>query len=147
MAETAFTSGEFTELARLQYLADDAALARSTLAHAQRILPMTSADLFDGSQIRHDYSAALFEAGIELKGGGDPAHAMQMLQKLDQLLTDYEKNGGRHFGVKSLRAASLAMQGKKAEAQATLEEAWKQGWRTTWRARTDPYLFAVKMPD
>jgi len=147
VAKTAFTSGEFTELARLQYLADDAALARSTLAHAQRILPMTSADLFDGSQIRHDYSAALFQAGIELKGGGDEAHARQLLQKFDQLLADYEKNGGRHFGAQSLRAASLAMQGKKAEAEAALEQAWKRGWRTTWRARTDPYLSAVKMPD
>ena len=147
VAKTAFTSGEFTELARLQYLADDAALARSTLAHAQRILPMTSADLFDGSQIRHDYSAALFQAGIELKGGGDQAHARQLLQKFDQLLADYEKNGGRHFGAQSLRAASLAMQGKKAEAEAALEQAWKRGWRTTWRARTDPYLSAVKMPD
>jgi len=147
VAKTAFTSGEFTELARLQYLADDAALARSTLAHAQRILPMTSADLFDGSQIRHDYSAALFQAGIELKGGGDPARAKQLLQQFDQLLADYEKNGGRHFGAQSLRAASLAMQGKKAEAEAALEQAWKQGWRTTWRARTDPYLGGVKMPE
>src|SRR6185436_7146365 len=133
VAKTAFTSGEFT------------GLARSTLAHAQRILPMTSADLFDGSQIRHDYSAALFQAGIELKGGGDQAHARQLLQKFDQLLADYEKNGGRHFGAQSLRAASLAMQGKKAEAEAALEQAWKRGWRTTWRARTDPYLSAVKM--
>ncbi|HET7810997.1 MAG TPA: winged helix-turn-helix domain-containing protein [Steroidobacteraceae bacterium] len=146
VAKTAFTSGEFAELARLQYLADDAAVARSTLAHAQRILPMTSADLFDGSQIRHDYSAALYQAGIELKGGGDARRAKQLLEQLDQMLAAYEKNGGRHFGAKSLRAASLAMQGKTAEAQAALQEAWQQGWRTTWRARTDPFLSAVKMP-
>ena len=66
VAKTAYTGAEFTELARLQYLAGDAAAARSTLAHAQRILPLSSADMFDGSQIRHEYSAALIHAGIEI---------------------------------------------------------------------------------
>ena len=73
--DTAVTGAELIELARLQYLAGDAVAARATLAHAQRILPLSSADLFDGSQIRHDYSAALFHAGIELQGGGDAARA------------------------------------------------------------------------
>ena len=62
------------------------------------------------------------------------------------MLANYEKNGGQHYGLYSLRAASLAMQGKTAEAEAALETAWKRGWRATWRARGDPYLGQVRMP-
>ncbi len=140
------TSGELIELARLQYLANDPAAARATLAHADRILPISFADLYDGSQIRHDYSAALFQAGIELEGGGDRAKAQTMLTKLDRLLDTYEKNGGRHYGLYSLRAASLAMQGRKDDAQHALDQAWKHGWRTAWRAHTDPFLAGVEVP-
>jgi hypothetical protein len=102
--------------------------------------------MFDGSQIRHDYSAALVHAGIELKGGGDVAHAQALLRQFDQMLARYEGNGGQHYGLYSLRAVSLAMQGKKPEAQAALQAAWKHGWRATWRARADPYLRELKIP-
>ena len=146
VAERAVTGFDLIELARLQYVAGDAVAARATLAHANRILPLSSADVLDGSQIRHDYSAALFRAGVELKGGGDAARATALLRELDQMLATYEKNGGKHFGLYSLRAASLAMQGKKAEAQAALDKAWKRGWRATWRARADPYLKDLVIP-
>jgi TolB-like protein/DNA-binding winged helix-turn-helix (wHTH) protein/tetratricopeptide (TPR) repeat protein len=146
VAEKAISGAELVELARLQYVAGDAVAARATLAHAQRILPLSSADMFDGGQIRHDYSAALFHAGIELKGGGDTRYAMGLLRQLDQMLANYEQNGGDHYGLYSLRATSLAMQGKKADAQAALDKAWKKGWRTTWRARSDPYLKELKIP-
>jgi len=146
VAETAITGADLTELARLQYVAGDAAAARATLAHAQRIVPLSSADLFDGSQIRHEYSAALFHAGIELQGGGDRIRAMALLRQLDQMLATYEKNGGRHYGLYALRASSLAMQGRKAEAQAALRSEWKHGWRTTWRAHADPYLGELELP-
>jgi len=147
VASKASTGADLSELARLQYLAGDFSAASATLAHAQRILPLSSADMFDGSQIRHDYSASLFHAGIELKGGGDAGRARQLLGQLDRMLGNYEKNGGRHYGLYSLRAASLAMQGKTAEAESALETAWKHGWRTRWRARGDPYLGQVRMPD
>jgi TolB-like protein/DNA-binding winged helix-turn-helix (wHTH) protein/tetratricopeptide (TPR) repeat protein len=146
LAESAVTGAELTELARLQYLAGDAVAARATLTHADRILPLASADLLDGSQIRHDYSAALFHAGIELKGGGDAARARNLLKQLDQLLDNYQRNGGEHYGLYSLRAASFAMQGRNSEAEAALRTAWQHGWRSTWRARVDPYLGQVKIP-
>ena len=147
ISELAATGAELSELARLQYLAGDPASARATLAHAQRILPLASADLFDGSQIRYEYSAALFHAGIELKGGGDQAHAAELLRDLDRMLATYEKNGGQHHGLYFLRAASLAAQGRNSEAQAALNRAWQHGWRATWRARTDPYLAAIPLPE
>jgi len=140
------TGAELTELARLQYLSGDAISARATLAHAQRILPLASADLFDGSQIRHEYSASLFHAGIELQGGGDAKRARQLLAQLDRMLATYEKNGGQHYGLYYLRASSLAMQGKKAEAEAALATAWERGWRSTWRARSDPFLGQLALP-
>jgi TolB-like protein/DNA-binding winged helix-turn-helix (wHTH) protein/tetratricopeptide (TPR) repeat protein len=146
VAEKALTGAELIELARLQYVAGDSGAAQVTLTHSHRILPLSSADMFDGSQIRHDYSAALFHAGIELQNGGNPALAMAMLHQLDVMLATYEKNGGKHYGLYSLRATSLAMQGKNAEAQAALDAAWKHGWRTTWRARADPYLRELKIP-
>lgn len=146
LVDLAITGEELVEVARLQYIAGDAAMARATLAHAHRVLPLSSADMFDGSQIRHDYSAALVHAGIELKGGGDAAHAQALLRQFDQMLARYEENGGQSYGLYSLRAASLAMQGKKDEAQAALQTAWKHGWRATWRARADPYLRELKIP-
>jgi TolB-like protein/DNA-binding winged helix-turn-helix (wHTH) protein/tetratricopeptide (TPR) repeat protein len=146
LSEVAATGAELTELARLQYIAGDASAAHATLEHAQRVLPMSSADMFDGSQIRHDYSVALFHAGIELKGGGNAARANELLAQLDRMLASYEKNGGEHYGLYSLRAASLAMQGKNDAAQAALQTAWQHGWRSTWRARADPYLGKLKIP-
>jgi tetratricopeptide (TPR) repeat protein len=146
VASKAETGADLTELARIQYLAGEFAAAHATLAHAQRILPLSAADLVDGSQIRHDYSAALFRAGIELKGGGDAGRARELLGQLDRMLANYENNGGRHYGMYSLRAASLAMQGNTAEAEAALDTAWKRGWRTRWRAKADPFLGQVRMP-
>jgi hypothetical protein len=43
-----------------------------------------------------------------------------LLRQLDQMLATYEKNGGQHYGLYYLRAASLAMQGRKTEAEAAL---------------------------
>jgi TolB-like protein/DNA-binding winged helix-turn-helix (wHTH) protein/tetratricopeptide (TPR) repeat protein len=146
LASKAVTGAELTELARLQYLSGDAISARATLAHAQRILPLASADLFDGSQIRHEYSASLFHAGIELQGGGDTKRAHDLLAQLDRMLETYEKNGGQHYGLYYLRAASLAMQDKPAEAEAALKTAWDKGWRSTWRARADPFLGQLTLP-
>ena len=146
MAKLAQSGAELTELARLQYMAGDSFAARATQAHAQRILPLSFVNTFDGSQIRHDYSAALFYAGIELKSGGDSGQAAKLLQQLDAMLANYEKSGGRHYGLYSLRAASLAIQGRTDEAQQALQKAWKLGWRATWRAQHDPYLGQLKMP-
>jgi tetratricopeptide (TPR) repeat protein len=143
---TAGTGAELIELARMQLISGDPATARATLAHAERVLPRSSADMFDGGQIRHEYSVALLLAGIELKSGGDKARAMKILRDLDRMLDRYEENGGKHFGLYRLRAESLAMQGKTAEAQAALNTAWKNGWRTVWRARRESFFAGIEMP-
>jgi TolB-like protein/DNA-binding winged helix-turn-helix (wHTH) protein/tetratricopeptide (TPR) repeat protein len=145
LADRAVTSKELVDLAWLQFIAGEAEAARATIAHADRLLPLSSADLYDGSQIRHGYSAALLHAGIELRGGGDRAKALQMLEKLDALLDRYEDNGGAHFGLYSLRAESLALQGKTHEAEAALRTAWARGWRGAWRAKQEPYLQGVDL--
>jgi hypothetical protein len=46
-----------------------------------------------------------------------------------------------------MRAESLAIRGKRQEAEAALFKAWKHGWRDTWRMRRDPYLAGIKFPD
>jgi hypothetical protein len=38
------------------------------------------------------------------------------------------------------------MRGEKEKAQAAINEAWKRGWRATWRARHDPFLGGVTLP-
>ena len=141
------TGADLTELARMQLFANDAVAARATLAHSERILPMHGADLYDGSQIRYEYSVALIHAAIELNGGGNREAALGILAGLDRMLDTYEKNGGRHFGLYLLRAESLSLQGKKSEAAAALATAWQRGWRTTWHASREPYLSGVKIPD
>ena len=140
------TGAELIELARMQLISGDSQTARATLVHAGRVLPRASADMFDGGQIRHEYSVALLLAGIELKGGGDQARAAKLLADLDRMLDRYEENGGKHFGLYRLRAESLAMQGKKAEAQAALNTAWQKGWRNVWRARREPFFAGIEMP-
>jgi TolB-like protein/DNA-binding winged helix-turn-helix (wHTH) protein/tetratricopeptide (TPR) repeat protein len=146
VAKAASTGADLAELAFLQIRANDAAAARATLAHAERILPLSAADLFDGSQIRHTYSAALIHAGIEMGNGGDNAKAKKLLADLDRMLENYEKNGGRHYGLYALRAESYALQGRKQEAQAALKKAWDHGWRATWRMRRDPYFAGIEIP-
>jgi TolB-like protein/DNA-binding winged helix-turn-helix (wHTH) protein len=139
------TSDELVELAWLQFIAGESAAARATLEHAERILPLSTADLYDGSQIRHAYSAALLHAGIELRGGGDRAKALQMLGTLDGMLERYHKNGGTHYGAWTLLAESLALQGRTDEAKTALETAYEHGWRSTWRADREPYLQGVDL--
>jgi TolB-like protein/DNA-binding winged helix-turn-helix (wHTH) protein/tetratricopeptide (TPR) repeat protein len=141
------TGAELIELAHLQLISDDPVTARATLAHAERVLPRSSADMFDGGQIRHEYSAALLLANIELRSGGDKARALKLLHDLDLMLDRYEENGGRHFGLYRLRAESFAMQGKTAEAQAAINAAWKNGWRAVWRARREPYFAGIDFPN
>jgi len=146
IADKAATGAELAELARLQLIGGEASAARATLAHAERILPLSTADMFDASQIRFEYSAALIRANIELKGGGDKAKAMLILKNFDRMLATYEENGGRHFGLYILRAESLALQGKAREAQEALNTAWKAGWRSTWRVRREPSMAGLEMP-
>jgi hypothetical protein len=134
------------ELARMQLISGDPERRAPHSAHAERVLPQSSADMFDGSQIRHEYSVALLLAGIELKGHGDRNRAMKILHDLDRMLDRYEEDGGRHFGLYRLRAESLCMQGKTAEAQAALDIAWKKGWRTIWRARREPNFEGLEFP-
>jgi TolB-like protein/DNA-binding winged helix-turn-helix (wHTH) protein/Tfp pilus assembly protein PilF len=147
LAKRATTGAELAELARLQYLANDMTAARATLAHAERILPLTAFNLIDGTQIRHEYSAAIIHAGIALRGGGDRAKALALLDEFDALLDRYEDHGGRHYGQYVMRAESLAIRGKREEAQAALAKAWEHGWRDTWRMRRDPYLTGITFPD
>jgi tetratricopeptide (TPR) repeat protein len=146
LTSRAGTGLELIELARMQLISGDPHTARATLVHAERVLPRSSADMFDGGQIRHEYSVALLLAGIELKGGGDQTRAMKLLRNLDRMLDRYEENGGKHFGLYRLRAESLAMQGKTAEAQAAINTAWKKGWRNVWRARREPYFSDIELP-
>ncbi|MEO8018966.1 MAG: winged helix-turn-helix domain-containing protein [Pseudomonadota bacterium] len=140
------TGAELAELARLQLMGGDAVAARATLAHADRILPLSTADMFDGSQIRFEYSAALIRAAIEINGGGDRAKAMKVLDDFDRMLDRYEKNGGDHYGLYVLRAESFALRGKTREAQDAIDTAWKKGWRTTWRLRHESSMAALKIP-
>jgi hypothetical protein len=130
----------------MQLLSGDPVAARATLEHAQKLLRQTSKDLFDGGQIRHEYSAALVHARILLSGGGDRAQALKLLDDFDALLATYEKSGGRHFGLYSLRAESQALRGDKSAAEKSLQEAWDHGWRARWRAERDPYLAGIRIP-
>jgi TolB-like protein/DNA-binding winged helix-turn-helix (wHTH) protein/tetratricopeptide (TPR) repeat protein len=144
--EFAGTGLELAELARLQVIAGDAVTARATLAHAENLLPMSVSDLYDGSQIRHEYSVALLHARIELLGNGDRERAMKMLASLERLLDTYEKNGGKHYGLFALRGEIYALRGEKERAANAYEAAWKRGWRTRWRTIHDPFLAGVTIP-
>jgi TolB-like protein/DNA-binding winged helix-turn-helix (wHTH) protein/tetratricopeptide (TPR) repeat protein len=146
MADKAATSSELRYLAKLQWMAQDAVAARITLAHADRVLPPKLIDKVDGGQIRHASSSALDRAGVEIEGKGDADKARKLLGEVDQMLATYEQNGGRHYGLYSLRAESFALQGRKKEAQAAIDEAWKLGWRHAWMLRDRPYFAGITVP-
>jgi TolB-like protein/DNA-binding winged helix-turn-helix (wHTH) protein/Tfp pilus assembly protein PilF len=141
----AATGAELTELTRLQMVAGDLDGARKTQAHANRILPIWSGDLYDGSQIRHEYSGALIRARIELNGG-DRNRALKMLDDFEHMLDTYEQSGGRHFGLYTLRAEAYALRGDPAKARKAFESAWKHGWRATWKAQRDPLFEGIVLP-
>jgi TolB-like protein/DNA-binding winged helix-turn-helix (wHTH) protein len=146
IADHAGTGAELMELARLQVMAEQTEQARTTLAHADRLLPLSSADLLDASQIRHEYSTALVRARILLRAGIDRVEALKLLSDYEDLLETYEENGGQHFGLYSLRAELHALRGEKDKAEAALKTAWQKGWRANWRARHDPFLVGVEIP-
>jgi TolB-like protein/DNA-binding winged helix-turn-helix (wHTH) protein len=146
VTERAGTGSELMELARMQIVAGDPMAARRTLTHADRILPLIDAKLLDGAQIRHEFSGALVRARIELFGGGDRARGMQLLGDFERLLDTYEKSGGRHFGLYTLRAETYALRGDKANAQKSFDAAWEHGWRATWKAQVDPLFAGITLP-
>ncbi len=82
---------------------------------------MSVADLYDGSQIRHEYSAALVHARIELLGDGDRERALRMLAELEKLLDTFENNGGKHYGLFALRAELYALRGEKERARKAMK--------------------------
>ena len=108
VTERAGTGWELIELARMQLVGGDPMAARKTMVHADRVLP---ADLLQpggwqpGASRR--ISGALIGARIELTGGGDRARGLQLLGDFERLLDTYEKSGGRHFGLYTLRAETL----------------------------------------
>jgi hypothetical protein len=69
-----------------------------------------------------------------------------MLTDFERMLDTYEKSGGRHFGLYTLRAESYALRGDKARAQKALQAAWKHGWRATWKAANDPLFAGIGLP-
>ncbi len=142
----ATTSAELRELAHLQWMAGEPLAARGTLEHADRIVPAPLVDRIDGGDIRHAASAALVRAGIELESKGDLTRAHKLLDDLDRLLDRFEQNGGQHYGLYSLRAESLALRGRKTEAQAAIDEAWRRGWRSTWTLRNEPFFAGINLP-
>jgi TolB-like protein/DNA-binding winged helix-turn-helix (wHTH) protein/Flp pilus assembly protein TadD len=146
LVDLAGTSAELVEASRLQVMAEDAVAAHATLSHAERILPLSTADLYDGSQIRNEYSAALNQVRIKLLAGIGRDHALTQLAEVEKMLDRYEKNGGRHFGLYALRADVYAMRGEKERAVAQLRKAWEHGWRASWRTRFDPFLVGVEVP-
>jgi TolB-like protein/DNA-binding winged helix-turn-helix (wHTH) protein/tetratricopeptide (TPR) repeat protein len=141
------TGDELIEAARLQLMAGDAKAAHVTLEHAERMLPMSAADAFDGSQIRHEYSAALNHARIQLLARVERERAMEQITQVERLLERYEKNGGKHFGMYTLRADVHALRGDKDRAAEELQKAWDRGWRATWHAKHDPFMVGVRMPE
>ena len=75
-----------------------------------------------------------------------PDARQELLGQLDRMLANYEKNGGQHYGLYSLRAASLAMQGKTAEAESALETHGSAAGAPGGARSGDPYLGQVRMP-
>jgi tetratricopeptide (TPR) repeat protein len=146
LVNLAGTGAELVEAARLQVMAEDAKAAYATLTHAERILPLSSADLYDGSQIRNEYSAALNQARIKLLAGADRESAIKQIAEVERMLDRYEKSGGRHFCLYALRADVHALRGEKEKAAAELRKAWDNGWRSSWRTRHDPFLVGVDIP-
>ena len=93
-------------------------------------------------QVRVAYSSALICAGV-LLANGERAEGLRLLDGLDAMLARLEKNGWAGHGLDSLRAESLALRGQPDAAMRSLKRAVARGWRSAWRAQTDPYLSSL----
>ena len=139
------TGAELIELARMQ-LSGDPVTARATVAQPNACCraPARTCSMVARSAMNIPWrccwpassSRAAATKARAMKMHGPRRHAGSLRKEWRQALR-----------VVPLRAESLVMQGKTAEAQAALNTAWKKGWRSVWRARRESYFAGIEFPE
>jgi len=131
------------EAVRVYHTVGDVTRARETLAKVIDAPEFNEADLYKTESIRSGFSPAIIVGGA-LLAAGERDRAAKVLQGLEALLDRLENNGWATYGIDSLRAESLALQGDGDGAMRSLRRAVDRGWRGAWRAREEPYLASLR---
>jgi tetratricopeptide (TPR) repeat protein len=82
--------------------------------------------------------------GLLERTRGDAAGAERYLNQVAGLLDELERNGHRWHGLEYLRATLQAQRGREAAALASLERAYRMGWRRAWLMRAEPAFAAMR---
>ncbi len=131
---------------RLYHVAGDLKKAGESLDALRASPDFKESDLYNVMQVRGAYSPALICAGL-LLANGKRTEGLRLLDGLDAMLARLEKNGWGGHGLDSLRAESLALRGQPDAAMRSLKRAVARGWRSAWRAQTEPYLSSLWQRD
>jgi TolB-like protein/DNA-binding winged helix-turn-helix (wHTH) protein len=134
------------EAVRLYQIAGDLPKAREAYDAMRAVPGFTEAELFETRHVRAGHAPALVCASL-LLAQGERAEGLRLLDRLDEMLAQLERNGYAHYGLDSLRAESLALRGQPDEAMRSLRRAVTRGWRHAWRAQTEPFLAPLRDRD
>ena len=129
--------------ARLELLAEDGAAARRLLEKALASAGGAAGNLDRPWYIRQGESGELTAALIEL-ATAERGAATARLTALLSRLQDMQQAGGERYGLYTLRAQALALQGDSEGAMAALDHAADLGWRATAEATRDPALASLR---
>ena len=138
--------GARLDAVRLYHTAGDLKKAGDSLNALRAAPDFKESDLYDVKQVRFAYSPALICAGL-LLANGERAEGLRLLDGLEAMLARLEKNGWAGHGLDSLRAESLALRGQPDDAMRSLKRAVARGWRSAWRAQSEPYLSTLWQRD
>ena len=102
---------------------------------------MWTPDVYEGAPtpVTAFFASAPKVAAV-LLATGDRTEGLRLLDGLDAMLDRLEKNGMANQGLDSIRADALALRGQPDAAMRSLQRAVARGWRSAWKAQTDPYL-------
>jgi len=131
------------EAMRLYHTAGEITRLRTAIQKVFDSPEFTEAGLYDAEQVRNGFSPAIILAGA-LFATGETKRAARILDGLDEMLDRLEKNGWANYGIDSLRAESLALRGQGDAAMRALQRAVDRGWRSSWRAKEEPYLDSLR---
>ena len=117
---------------------------------AARLRDAALAGTFNESDVYPDVYAVrwgmcgICALGLFERSRGDATGTERYLNQVASLFDELERNGHRWHGLEYLRATLHAQRGHKTAALASLERAYRMGWRRAWLMRAEPAFAAMR---
>jgi len=130
------------DAAYLRLLLGEAGPALQLMTRAQQAPDFDPSRLNSPWYARMGVSDQLVLAEAELRTGGSET-GTRHLQQISDLLDRMMAAGEERFGIYTLKAQILALNGNSAGAMQALNHAVDLGWRASWWARREPGLMSL----